>query len=70
MLKLLNYYFMIDFSVTCEDDDMIDMHKIYITVTTLPSLSNCKDCKSVAYEHRHEGKIVYYLISNIIIRFV
>jgi hypothetical protein len=38
------------------------MHKIYITVTTLPSLNNCIDCRSVAYEHRHEGKIVYYLI--------
>lgn len=49
---------MFKYSVTSDDDDC-DMHRIYITVTTLPSLSNCKDCQSVAYEHRHEGKIAY-----------
>ncbi|XP_022179116.1 uncharacterized protein LOC111039792 [Myzus persicae] len=47
-------------SVTSEDDDC-DMHKIYITVTTLPSLNNCKDCQSVAYEHRDEDLSKYYL---------
>ncbi|XP_026810892.1 uncharacterized protein LOC113552289 [Rhopalosiphum maidis] len=47
-------------SVTSEDDDS-DMHKIYITVTTLPSLSNCKDCQSVAREHRDEDISKYYL---------
>jgi len=47
-------------SVTSEDDDS-DMHKIYITVTTLPSLNNCKDCQSVAREHRDEDISKYYL---------
>lgn len=36
-----------------EDGDS-DVHEIYITVTTLPSLNNCKDCQSVAREHRDE----------------
>jgi len=49
---------MFKYSVTSEDDDC-DMHRIYITVTTLPSLSNCKDCQSVANAHRHEGKITH-----------
>lgn len=47
--------------MTSEDDDS-DMYKIYITVTTLPSLNNCKDCQLVAYEHRHEGKVTHYHI--------
>ncbi|XP_025412248.1 uncharacterized protein LOC112684793 [Sipha flava] len=46
-------------SVISEDDEC-DMHKIYITVTTLPSLNNCIDCRSVAYEHRHEDFSKYY----------
>lgn len=48
------------YSVTSEDD-YCDANKIYITVTTLPSLSNCTDCRSVAYEHRDEGKVALKL---------
>lgn len=50
------------------DDDDCDMRKIYITVTTLPSVNNCKDCRLVAYEHRHEGEVAHKLFfHNIII---
>jgi len=36
-----------------EDGDT-DMHEIYITVTTLPSLNNCNDCQSVVREYKDE----------------
>ncbi|XP_050422146.1 uncharacterized protein LOC126834337 isoform X2 [Adelges cooleyi] len=43
------------------DDDESDTHKIYITVATLPSLNNCKECREVAHAHRHEDFSKYYI---------
>lgn len=56
------------YSVTSDDDDC-DMRKIYITVATLPSLSNCKDCKLVVDEHRHEGEAAHKLLFHIVTTF-
>ncbi|XP_050541162.1 uncharacterized protein LOC126905481 isoform X2 [Daktulosphaira vitifoliae] len=47
-------------SVISEEDEC-DMHKIYVTIATLPSLSNCNECRSVAYAHRYEDLSKYYL---------
>lgn len=37
--------------------------RAYLTITTVPSLQNCKDCSIVAasYEEEGEGKYYYYL---------
>lgn len=39
------------------DEEETESRRYYITVTTLPSLHNCKDCKSVAESFDEEGEI-------------
>lgn len=36
--------------------------RAYLTITTVPSLANCKDCAKVAASYEEEGNNIYLLI--------
>lgn len=54
--KLIVYGFCEDGDAPYEQEEAdMDTRRYYITVTTLPSLNNCKNCKAVAESFDEEG---------------
>lgn len=42
-----------------QEEGDVESRRYYITVTTLPSLHDCKDCKAVAESFDEEGEWLY-----------
>lgn len=59
-----NFHLYLDDAATSEDSGTAN-RMYFITVTTLPSLHNCRDCKAVAESFDEEGNRMFLISAQL-----
>ncbi len=60
MVTVTNLLIFLDCSCTAPQDvDASEFRKIYITVTVMPSLNNCKDCINIKRALQDDSKLIF-----------